>query len=239
MKREWKVYEEKLGLWAPYFKPFWESGEFDELTDAIQARAKRHHKIIPDSSLTYRVFQEVPPKKVKVFIFGLCPYHTAVEKITVADGLALSCSRTGVCQPSLEQYYDAIEKEFEDGLCLPCNRNPDLKFLADQGVFLGNVSLTTEYLKVFRHGEIWEKFTEFFLDKVVSMEFSNVPVIFLGKEAQKFYPYLALFQWQFLISHPASASYSGDVWDSEGTFKRVNEILRNQKKEEIQWIQTS
>src|SRR5689334_13361561 len=158
MKREWSKYADKFGLWSPFIKPFWESGGMDIVTDYIQERAKKGHKIVPDSGITYRAFIETPPEKVKVFIFGLCPYHTSVKtetgNVTVADGLALSCSRTGVLQPSLEQYYNAVEEEFYSGLNLKLFRNPDLKFLADQGVFLGNIALTTEYLKVNRHGEI-------------------------------------------------------------------------------------
>jgi len=46
-----------------------------------------------------------------------------------------------------------------------------------------------------------------------------------------------IFTHHFEISHPASASYSGVEWDSEGVFKKLNKILKDNRNEYIKWME--
>jgi hypothetical protein len=38
------------------------------------------------------------------------------------------------------------------------------------------------------------------------------------------------------MSHPASASYKNTDWDTEGTFRKVNKVLKDNNNFEISWL---
>ena len=165
---------------------------------------------------------------------GLSPYHTFYKGEPVADGLMLSCSITGRLQPSLDKFYDAIETSLFKGLSLTMRRSPDLSYLANQGVMLLNASLTTEANKPGSHLKIWEPFMKYLLMDVFFG--SNVPIVFLGKEASKYSSYAPPFTWTFTLSHPASAAYNETDWDCEDVFRKLNKILHDRNGEKIEWI---
>jgi uracil DNA glycosylase len=146
----------------------------------------------------------------------------------------MGCSTTNILQPSLQKFYDGIEKEFYNGLCVTCERLPDVSFLARQGVLMYNAALTTEINKAGSHISLWEPFTKYLLEKV--LDTTGAPVIFLGKDAAKYQKYVAPFTWSFTLSHPASASYKQDDWDTEGVFTKVNKILKDNNNLEISWL---
>lgn len=228
-------FEPLFGTWWPKIKPFFLQGGFDKIYEHLKFEARRGKKIAPLSHNVYRCFIETPIKDVKCVILGLCPYHTFTKEGTpVADGLALSCSVTGKLQPSLEQFYNAIEKDVYNGLCLDGEKNPDLTYLANQGVLLLNSALTTEMNKAGSHLEIWEPFIKYLFEEVINV--MGVPIIFLGKEANKFSKYTGLFPHNFIISHPASAAYNNIEWNSEGVFKKVTILVKELNNENIFWM---
>ncbi len=190
--------------------------------------------IAPLSVNVYRCFLETSLDDLKLVILGMCPYHTFKDGSPVADGLALSCSATGYLQPSLDQFHNALQKDILDRMCLECEKNPDLSYLANQGVLLLNAALTTEINKAGSHLELWEPFTKYVFQEILST--TGVPTIFLGKEAAKFERYTGLFAHNFVVSHPASAAYKNTDWDSEGVFTKVNKILKEVNNYEINWF---
>jgi uracil DNA glycosylase len=103
-----------------------------------------------------------------------------------------------------------------------------------QGVLMYNAALTTEANKAGSHIDIWEPFTKYVFEEVVSS--SGVPVIFLGKDACRYKKYTNPFAWTFEMSHPASASYKNTDWDTEGTFRKVNKVLKDNNNFEISWL---
>jgi uracil DNA glycosylase len=44
------------------------------------------------------------------------------------------------------------------------------------------------------------------------------------------------FTWVFKLSHPASASYNGTEWSSEGVFHSLNKILKDRNNQTINWL---
>jgi uracil-DNA glycosylase len=215
-------------------RPFIESEECDNIYKFLKSESQRGKKIAPLSVNVYRCFLETSLDDLKLVILGMCPYHTLKNDMPVADGLAMSCSVTGYLQPSLDQFYNAIEKEVYGGLCLNSEKNPDLTYLARQGVLLWNAALTTEINKAGSHLELWEPFTKYVFENILST--TGVPTIFLGKEAAKFERYTGLFAHNFVVSHPASAAYKNTDWNSEGVFSKVNKILKEVNNYEIDWL---
>ena len=135
-------------------------------------------------------------------------------------------SVTGKLQPSLDQFYGGIERELYDGLNLTYTKNPDVSYLAKQGVLMLNAALTTEINKAGSHIAIWEPFIKHFFECI---ETEGAPIVFLGKDAAKYKKYVGPFKWSFTVSHPASASYKNTEWDTEGTFGKVNKVLLDRK----------
>lgn len=229
-------FKESLGTWYNKLEPLFDDGTMDKIFTTLKNRSREGYKILPQSELVFRCFRECPIDDLKLVMMGMAPYHTLRNNIPVADGLLMSCANTGILQPSLSQYYSAIEREFKDGMDLGMIEEPDLTFLASQGVLLYNASLTTELGKTGAHIDLWKPFTTYLLEEVISL--TGVPVIFLGKDAAKYKRCLAPMQWSFITEHPAAASYRNEKWDSKGTFTKVNKILKDMNNEEIIWCQT-
>lgn len=229
-KLNWEKFGPKFGTWATKIKPFFEGGGLDGIYKELKEQSGRGIRIVPDSADVFRCFRATPLTELRVVLVGMCPYHT----IGVADGLCMSCSLTNVLQPSLEQFYGALEEEFHEGLCIGCERNPNLEYLAKQGVLLFNAALTTKAGIAGTHQDLWEPFTAFILREIVSV--TGVPVVLLGGEAKQFAGCLATHQPIFELSHPASAAHKKTKWSSEGVFKQVNDVMKKTNGEEIFWL---
>jgi uracil-DNA glycosylase len=222
--------------WHEKLRPFIESEECDEIYAFLKSESKRGKMIVPQSDDVWRCFKETPLPDVKVVIVGMCPYHTVAKGgQVIADGLLMGCSYTEKLQPTLEQFYKGIEVELYRGLALDRHYNPDVLYLAKQGVLMFNAALTTELNKAGAHQALWEPFVKYLFENV--FQFSGIPFIFLGKDASKTQKYLTGFDWQFAISHPASASYRNTEWDTEGAFSKVNKLIKENNSFEIDWLE--
>lgn len=220
--------------WHDVIRPFIESEECDKIYSFLKSESRRGKKIAPLSDNTYRCFRETPLNEMKVVLIGMCPYHTLMNGTPVADGLLMGCSVTEKLQPSLEQFYRAVEDDIYGGLCLRCHKLPDVSYLAKQGVLMFNAALTTEVNKAGSHLKLWEPFTKYVFENAIAP--SRVPVVFLGKDAAKFKRYMAPLTWSFELSHPASASYANTDWSSEKTFSKINRMLIDEKRQLIDWL---
>jgi len=235
---DWELFKDKFhpSYWR-HMKTWVESSNCDELYGFLKKERMRKGEVIcPDSDKTFRCFKETSLEDIKCVLLGMSPYHTEKYGIKVADGLLMSCSNhEKYIAPSLEQFYGGLEEEFNKGLCLTCKKGGDLSYLAKQGVLMFNASLTCELRKAGSHLKQWEHFTKLVFENIIAI--SGVPVVFLGDDAEKFKRYLGPMQWEFKVSHPASASYNHTNWSSEGTFKKVNKIIKDQNGVEIKWLQ--
>jgi len=220
--------------WHAKMRPFIESEECDNIYSFLKAESKRGKRVAPLSMHVWRCFKETSLDDLKVVMVGMCPYHTLKNDAPVADGLLMGCSITQQVQPSLDQFYGALEREFYDGLNLSIIQNPDVTFLAQQGVLMLNAALTTEINKAGSHMKIWEPFIKYLFEEVLNH--LGVPYIFLGKDAAKYKKYTGIFTHVFEISHPASASYKGAEWDTEGVFVKVNRLLEENNGFSVQWL---
>jgi uracil DNA glycosylase len=220
--------------WHEKIRPFIESEECDKIYAFLKSESKRGKKIAPLSMNTFRCFKETSLDDLKVVLMGLCPYHTFIQGNPVADGLLMGCTVTGKLQPTLEQFYGGIEREMFNGLCLDMIKDPDVSYLAHQGVLMLNAALTTEMNKAGSHLALWEPFIKYLYENIINE--TQVPTIYLGKDASRYKKYCAPFTWQFELSHPAAASYKGTDWDTEGVFGKANAIIWENTKDCIQWL---
>ena len=231
----WEKFKEHFHeSWHDVMRPFIESEKCDEIYAFLKSEGRRGKKIAPLSSDTYRCFKETPLDKMKVVLLGMCPYHTLFDGVPVADGLLMGCSVTGKLQPSLQQFYDALERDLYNGLNVHIKKSPDVSYLAQQGVLMLNAALTTEINKAGSHQTIWEPFMKHIFENAIAP--SRVPVVFLGKEASKFKRYMAPLTWSFELSHPASASYKNTDWNTDKTFSKLNRMMIDERQEYVNWL---
>lgn len=192
---------------------------FDKIYDKLKKDSSRGKKIYPDHKDTFRALIETPYKDIKAVMIGLAPYHNLKDGKIIADGLCMS-TRLDFLPPSLENFYSTLERDFKKKSHI---KSPSLEYLAHQGLLLWNVALTVEAGKPTSHVELWRPFQKFFFEEIIAPK--GIPVIALGNEAAIVEKWLAPMQWYFKVSHPASASYKGDIWDSQGVFKKLNKLL--------------
>lgn len=227
----WEDFENQFDKsWHKWVKPIITNHKFYQDFQLLKQLGQTG-KVIPSrqSGNLFRVFREVPYDKMKAVVVGLSPYNIIVNNREVADGIALSCSNTGKEQPSLTQWYNAMEKEFGKGII----RNPDLLYLCNQGVLMYNFSLTCGWKDATGHIPVWEWFTAELFRTAISE--AGVPVITLGKEAAKVIDNCAPWQKTIALKHPASASYSKTDWNSEGAFADVRNYLAL-KGIQLDWV---
>jgi len=226
---------EKLGGWAHYFKPFYDSGGFEKIYTQLKEEGSTI-KIVPEGKDLFKAFELCPVDKLKTIWVSQDPYPMIKQGKVVADGLSYSCSHTKEEQPSLKKIFDSIETELFDGLNLAFIREPDLTYLASQGILLLNSALTCQEEKPGSHKELWNQFMNYFFTEVLC-NFRGIPIVFMGKQAQ-YYNKFPCSEAFFIkeVEHPAKACYENRDWKSDGLFKWTNEIIKKQTGEEIDWI---
>ena len=167
---------------------------------------------------------QLPPEDIKVAIFGQDPYPTP----GYAHGLAFSVSsHTQPLPASLRNIF----KELENDCGGTPATNGDLHRWADQGVLLLNQILTTRPTQSLAHENFgWQEFTDA-TAKIVGE--SGVIGIFWGSKAQQFAKY---FDPKLSISsaHPSPLSAYRGFFGS-APFSKINELLRQNGKKEINW----
>jgi len=222
-----------FGDWWEKIEPFFNQGGLDPIYEQLKKDSSSGKKIAPISNNVFRAFTCTPLKSLQMVIAGMCPYHSLSEGTIIADGLLMGCSITNKLQPSLLQFYNAVEKEIY-GISLDGFKNPDVEFIACQGVLMYNVALTTQINVAGSHLKLWEPFSTYLFKEVLSVE--KVPIIFLGKDAAKYKEYTTGNKNVFELSHPASASYKNEQWDTKGVFKEAIEIVKGITKKEIELL---
>lgn len=236
-KLDFATFKPLLGEWARYFKPFIESKQAWDIYQRLKEDSKKGAKIFPTSNSTYRAFQMTPPDKLQVLLYGSDPYVGRYKDgKPQATGMALDCSNApdGKCQPSLVAFWQGLAKEYDE----KPQYEPDLSFLAIQGVLLTNRALTAEYQKIGKHNDWWDDFQQFFLQEVIQPFFPGIPIIFMGKDAAKLQKWVFnLSNPSFVIEHPSYAARTGQDWDTKNVFHRVNEIIKQNNGEifQIDW----
>lgn len=217
-------FEKSLGSWWRLMKPFIMDGGLDPVSDFL-GRCKT--PVYPNKTDLWKPFQLCQYKDLKLVIAAEGPYLN-----DMGDGLALSvypdpAKEKWIPEP-LDMFYDSIEQEIHDGLCLSCVRMPSLEYLAKQGVLLLNVPMTGDK-KNGPHNEIWEPFIKYLLQEAIG--YTGVPVMFLGKEIWKYEECLTPWQERFLLQYPKLG------WDSKGAFKKVKEIMMDTNGMGILWME--
>ena len=186
-----------------------------------------HYTCFPPYKNIFHALSITDLKDVKVVILGQDPYH----EVNQAHGLAFSvlCSKL---PPSLINIY----KEMADDLNVSINQDGNLDYLAKQGVFLLNTSLTVrEHLANSHSNKGWESFTD---NCIKLLNEQDRPIVFIlwGRNAISKTKYLNNPKHLVLTSvHPSPLSAYGGFFGSK-PFSKTNTFLINNNVTPIEWV---
>src|SRR5689334_19491847 len=141
-----------FGTWGDKLSPHFSL--LEPVYEELKELSRREKKIYPAWENTFKAFEKTNVDEINAVVCGICPYHSSYKGEIVADGLALSCSNTMELQPSLVKWYEGLEKEYK----VKSDRNPNLDFLAEQGILLFNMALTVQDRMALVHNELWRPF---------------------------------------------------------------------------------
>ena len=238
-------FKEKLNDWFDFFEPFILSKDMDNIYTKLKSDSVKKNittgdkiKIFPTSDNTFNAFKLCKKNDLKLVIYGSDPYPGEYfdTKKPHADGLCLSNSNsiTGKAQPSLKYFLDGIASEYDIEYSI--KDNLDLSYLSEQGVLLLNRSLTVKKGIIGSHLNLWDKFHQFFLERLQS-EHPGVPILFLGDEAYFLRRYVfEMANPTIKLMHPSASARSQESWDTKKSFDRINTILRNNFNTAIKWF---
>lgn len=226
--------------WIHKMAKFIESESFDNIFRFLKNESGAGKIIYPASSDLFKVFKTTDPDNLRVLIIGYCPYHTPIDqkdkKVGVADGIAFSCSRSTMPQPSLSMFWDGYIEDTKDEFDVKFKYPLDLTYMGSQGIMMYNCELSVEMLKPGSHGKIWEPFTRYFIEEVINPYYSGLTILLLGKEAQKYEKYIdPLKHYVKKVEHPARASYENRSWNHNNMFKWIKKIHIDNNKYLINW----
>ncbi len=177
----------------------------------------------PPKEDIFKALKTTSYKDVKVVILGQDPYHEEHE----ANGLCFSVYNGVKMPPSLRNIF----KELESDLGIK-RTDTDLVDWAKQGVLLLNAILSVEQGNALAHSNKgWEIFTDEIIKKV-SLK-GDVIFVLWGNVARKKKDLLGnnpIIE----SAHPSPLSVRHGFFGSK-PFSRINEILKSQGKQEIDW----
>lgn len=223
-----------LGDWWFRVEKIFASEQMYNLYQELKQISSEGAKITPKSSDLWRFMKECPPSMLKVVIIGMDAYPGMYKTRDYhADGIAFSNSYSPdrKCQPSLTSFWEGLSEDLD----MQLEHKNDLKFLANQGILLGNRAFACKLNKTGSLMGKFDFFWEFFLQEIMP-GFNGVPIILVGKDAQ----YLKRYCFEFAnpvfeISHPSYAARKNETWDTEKVFSKVQTILKHNNNESIDW----
>lgn len=195
------------------------------LGDRLRAETAAGRGYLPAGADVLRAFR-APFADARVLLVGQDPYPTPGHPI----GLSFAADRAVRPLPrSLANIY----RELSDDLGVPAPPHGDLSAWTAQGVVLLNRVLTVRPGETGSHrGWGWEEVTDHAIRALVARDRPLVAVLW-GRDAQRLEPLLG--DTPVIASpHPSPLSASRGFFGSR-PFSRVNEALRAQGAEPIDW----
>jgi uracil-DNA glycosylase len=200
---------------------------FKALKAFLLSEKKSGMVVYPGGKDIFAAFNHTPFEKVKVVLLGQDPYHGAGQ----AHGLSFSVPEGVKPPPSLVNMFKELKMEY--GYDIP--RNGNLEKWARQGVLLLNAMLSVRAGVAGSHqNKGWEPFTDAVI-RELSEKRRGLVFLLWGKYAQA-KERLIDSSKHFVLKAPHPSPFSADSgFFGCGHFKKANEILKQEGKEEIDW----
>jgi uracil-DNA glycosylase len=231
-----KSLREKLGdSWFDKIGYEFSMDYMNNLSTRIANERSKGKKIFPSTENIFNCFKYTNYENVKVVIVSQDPYYNEVNGKPVAHGLSFSSNDESYMPPSLKEIYDEIEEDIQFGLYL--NRDPNLTYWTQQGVFLLNKVLTVEKGLPNSHKNWgWEIFTMKVI-KLLSQHSNRLVFMLWGSHAQEFEKLIDKeYHLVLKAPHPVAHLYNSGV-NFRGCkhFSKCNNFLKENGYGEINW----
>ncbi|WP_423148009.1 uracil-DNA glycosylase [Rubrolithibacter danxiaensis] len=214
--------------WKELLGKEFEKDYMKHLKSFLQKEKEEGKTIYPPGNLIFNAFHHTPFNKVKAIILGQDPYHGKNQ----AMGLSFSVPKGVTIPPSLRNIYKELETDIP-GFQYP--GHGDLTKWADEGVLLLNATLTVRAGQpASHHNKGWEIFTD---QAIKELSYGKEGLVFLlwGKNAQAKIPLIDQEKHTVLkAAHPSPYSAENGFFGCRH-FSKVNEILQENGKGEIDW----
>ena len=200
---------------------------FSHIKQALVEDKKQGYDIYPSGSDIFRAFAMTPWGDLKVVLLGQDPYHGPWQ----AHGLSFSVKKWIHHPPSLQNIF----KELHQDLWISIPRSGDLSAWAKQGVLLLNSILTVRAGQAASHQHIgWNYFTDAVI-RSISLHKKGIIFLLRWAFAQSKGVLIDITKHYILqAAHPSP--FSAHKWFfGSRHFSRVNEILLEQGKKQIDW----
>ncbi len=188
---------------------------------------KKKYPVFPPGRLIFNAFNHTPFEQVKVVLLGQDPYHGAGQ----AHGLCFSVPEGVQKPPSLVN----ILKELKADLGIDEPLHGNLTKWADQGVLLLNATLTVRENQAGSHQKHgWEIYTDAAITQL-SQRHTGLIFMLWGNYAMAKRALIDTSRHFILTSvHPSPLSAHRGFFGCKH-FSEVNNLLRQQEREEIDW----
>lgn len=218
MERDWKDL-----LRDEFTKPY-----FLNILFLIKLQSNAGKIIYPPEGLIFNAFNKTSFKNLKIVIIGQDPYHNPGQ----AHGLSFSVPTGIKPPPSLVNIFKEIKKDLS--IEMPEGYGNLTKW-AEQGVLLLNAILTVNANEPASHSKFgWMNFTDTVINKI-SNEKKGIVFLLWGKFAQEKQPLIDETKHFVLkAAHPSPFSADKGFFGCKH-FSKINEILKEQKKEPVDW----
>ena len=218
MERDWKDL-----LRDEFTKPY-----FLNILFLIKLQSNAGKIIYPPEGLIFSAFNKTSFKNLKIVIIGQDPYHNPGQ----AHGLSFSVPTGIKPPPSLVNIFKEIKKDLS--IEMPEGYGNLTKW-AEQGVLLLNAILTVNANEPASHSKFgWMNFTDTVINKI-SNEKKGIVFLLWGKFAQEKQPLIDETKHFVLkAAHPSPFSADKGFFGCKH-FSKINEILKEQKKEPVDW----
>lgn len=201
---------------------------FSEIQSFLKTEIEAGKVLYPQQKNIFTAFNATPVDTLKVVILGQDPYHGEWQ----AHGLSFSVKDGVRVPPSLRNIYKELKFEYPD---FEIPESGNLLHWARQWVLMINSILTVEASKPASHSKIgWANFTDSVIKKISDSQ--NWIIFVLWGNFSIWKKVLIDTDKHFILesSHPSPFSaHRGFL--GNGHFKKINEILRKEWKEEIKW----
>jgi uracil-DNA glycosylase len=219
--------------WKEALQEEWPKGYLQELASFISAERSGSLPVYPSKGDVFNAFNQTPFAKVKVALIGQDPYHGPGQ----AHGLSFSVPIPIAQPPSLKNIF----KELQEDLGITPPQHGCLTAWAQQGVLMLNAVLTVRaHAPRSHYGKGWEQFTDAVVARLTQRE---DPVIFVlwGKAAQEKCRHIIEEtknrHFVLMAPHPSPYSVHSGFFGCRH-FSKINELLKKQGKELINWAIT-
>ena len=212
------LFEKDLGKWTQEFNKY--RPAIKNMSDAIE----KYGEYYPAKEDLFKAFELTPLESIKVVIVGQDPYPGLLANGKCrAQGLSFSVSKEDNIPGPLKNIYKEIGNDFH---MFKAPDHGDLTYLARQGIFLYNQSLTYSPDNPKCYLNLWNRFTNIVIN-IINQNVDNCIYVLWDKKAENLSEHIRSRE---IIVGPSPNSRA---FYNKRYFLKINITLDRQGKKQI------